>query len=69
MAGSSPPALTSRCSQSNCGDVSTRDNKLDDNNDDDIGNGSREFLRAINVGMGSMLCPPAPTMDGLRTRV
>jgi hypothetical protein len=52
----------------NCGDISTRDND-DDNDDDGNLHGGREILCAINMGRGSMLCPPVSTTGGLQTQV
>ncbi len=46
----------------NHGDISTRDNGID--NDNNLSEG-RKTLRVIHVGMGLRLCPPAPTTGGL----
>ena len=52
------------------GDVSTGDDDDKDNHSSGNRCMSREILHAVDVGMGLMLCPPAPmTGPGMQTRV
>ena len=50
-------------------DLDYSDVSAGDDNEDDNLCGDREILRAINMGTGLRLCPPAPKTGGLWTQV